>query len=260
LNDLHLYYEEMGTGVPLLLLHGLGSSGRDWEMQTAFFRTRYRVITVDARGHGRSSKPPGPYSVPQMADDVARLLEAIDAAPAHLVGLSMGGMLGFQLALDRPELLRTLTIVNSAPALVPHSFGQRLQLWQRYALIYLFGMERVGAMLSKRLFPRPEQAELRRLTRERIGANDKRAYLAAMRALVGWSVAHRLEEIDCPTLVVAADRDYTSLAEKEAYVRRLPHAELAVIANAHHAVPMEHPVRFNEIVADFLTRHDSTAD
>ena len=110
-------------------------------------------------------------------------------------------------------------------------------------------------MLSKRLFPRPEHAELRRLSRERIGANDRRAYLDAMRALVGWSVADRLGEIRCPTLVIAADRDYTPLADKEAYVRRLPSAELAVIEDAHHAVPMEHPVRFNQILDQFLVRH-----
>ena len=90
LNDIGLYYEIIGEGAPLLFIHGLGSSIRDWEPQVDFFAERYKVILFDVRGHGKSSKPPGPYSIPQFAADTANLLEKLEVAPVHVVGISMG--------------------------------------------------------------------------------------------------------------------------------------------------------------------------
>ena len=82
--------------------------------------------------------------------------------------------------------------------------------------------------------------------------NDPRAYLASMLALVNWSVARRLEEIQIPTLVIAADQDYTPVAVKEAYAARMPQAVLSVIEDAHHAVPVERPEQFNRVLRAFL--------
>jgi len=93
-NDIELYYETAGEGEPLLLLHGLGSSVRDWERQIPEMAKSYRVIACDVRGHGRSEKPPGPYSMSQFARDVAGLLRALDIPSVHICGLSIGGMIG----------------------------------------------------------------------------------------------------------------------------------------------------------------------
>mgnify|MGYP006277452141 CR=1 FL=1 len=104
-----IHYEEQGSGAPLLLIHGLGSSGRDWALQRPFVQARHRVITCDLRGHGRSDCPPGPYSIPQFARDVALLLRHCEASPAHVVGLSMGGMVALELAVHNRRALRSLT-------------------------------------------------------------------------------------------------------------------------------------------------------
>src|SRR5438105_12464497 len=117
-NGIELHYESAGEGPPLLFLHGLGSSGQDWRRQVRAFTDRFRVITYDVRGHGASDKPPGPYSVPLFAQDAAALLRELETGPAHLCGLSMGGMIAFQLAVDFPELVQTMTIVNSGPSMV----------------------------------------------------------------------------------------------------------------------------------------------
>lgn len=101
--DIRLYYETCGQGAPLLLLHGLGSSARDWEHQASVFAERYRVVIPELRGHGRSDKPPGPYSMPLLANDIASLIESLDIAPAHVVGLSLGGFVAFQLVLDHRD-------------------------------------------------------------------------------------------------------------------------------------------------------------
>src|SRR5262245_47763018 len=119
--DCSIHYEIQGKGDVVLLLHGLGSSVRDWELQIPALAERYTVLAVDMRGHGRSDKPSGPYSVAIFARDVAAVLRALALGPAHVVGISMGGMIGFQLAVDAPSLVRSFVVVNSGPALVPRT-------------------------------------------------------------------------------------------------------------------------------------------
>jgi 3-oxoadipate enol-lactonase len=252
--DIQLYYETTGQGELLLFIHGLGSSTRDWEKQVAFFSRRYQVITFDVRGHGRSDKPPGPYRVSLFAADTAALIKALGIDPAHVVGLSMGGMIAFQLAIDTPNLVKSLVIVNSGPEFVPRSFKDRLWILQRLLVVRLLGMDNLGKVLGKRLFPKPDQKHLRRMMIERWAENDKRAYLAAFRAIVGWSVVQRLGEIGCPVLVVAADQDYTPVSFKEAYVTKLQDAELAIISDSRHLTPVDRPEQFNEVLMTFLSK------
>lgn len=254
LDDVDLYYDVIGEGEPILFIHGLGSSGRDWREQIHHFGTRYRVITVDVRGHGQSGKPPGPYSVLLFTEDIVKLLVSLDMAPLHVVGLSMGGMIGLQLAVSRPHLVRSLVIVNSWTELIPRTLRDRWQMWQRFLIVRLLGMRKMGEVLSRRLFPKPEQEELRQLMVERWAENDGRSYRDTMKALFGWSITDRIGEISCPTLVIASDGDYTPVATKEAYVAQIPGAELVVIEDARHALPMEHPAQFNQVLNTFLQR------
>lgn len=252
IGDVELYYEVEGQGEPLVLIHGLGSSTRDWEYQVPFFARDYRVLAVDVRGHGRSDKPRGPYSMPMFARDVAGLLEGIEAAPAHVVGISMGGMIAFQLAVDRPELVRSLVVVNSMPDMVVRTLAQRLAVWQRMIIAPLLGMKKMAEVLGGRLFPKLEQGELRAEFVKRWEENDPRAYREALKAITGWSVGDRLGGIGCPVLVVSGDEDYTPVEAKAAYVNRLPRARLVVIADSRHGTPVDQPEAFNEAVAAFL--------
>ncbi|MHA6493987.1 alpha/beta fold hydrolase [Pseudomonas borbori] len=250
-----LYYEELGQGAPLLLVHGLGSSTRDWEYQVAELAKHYRVIALDVRGHGRSDKPRERYSIAGFADDVAALIEHLQLGPVHLVGISMGGMIGFQLGVDHPQLLRTLTVVNSGPEVKARSPRDYLEIAKRWTLSRLLSLDTIAKALGKLLFPKPEQAELRRKIEERWPQNDKRAYLASLDAIIGWGVRERLTRITCPTLVVSADRDYTPVTQKEAYVRELPNARLLVIEDSRHATPLDQPERFNSSLLAFLAEH-----
>lgn len=252
IGDVELYYEVAGRGVPLLFLHGLGSSSRDWKRQVSHFAEYYRVLICDMRGHGRSSKPPGPYSVELFAADTAELAEALDLVPAHVVGLSMGGMVGLQLAADRPALVRSLTVVNSLPEVRVQSLRRRWKFFVRRLFVRLFGMRAVGRVLARRLFPEAAHAEIREEFARRWAKNDKEAYLASIDAIAGWSVAQRLSVITCPTLFITADQDYTSVAEKRAYAAQMPNADVKVIPNARHAVPVERPEAFNEVLEAFL--------
>ncbi len=255
-NDIDLYYEIFGEGEPLLFIHGLGSSSRDWEMQIDFFVQNYQVITIDVRGHGKSGKPPGPYSIPLFAEDTAKLLQGLGVSPAHILGISLGGMIALQLGVSHPEVVKSLIIVNSTPELIPRTLRGQLQIWQRLLIVRLMGVRKMGEVLGNRFFPNQDQQELRSIFVERWAENDKAAYLEAMKAVIGWSVVDRLEEIRCPTYVIGADGDYFPTEEKEIYVRRIPGAELRVIEDARHALPAEKPGEFNEVVKAFLSRQD----
>lgn len=257
INNIDLYYEISGQGQPVVFIHGLGSSTGDWELQTPFFSKQFQVITLDVRGHGQSQKPPGPYSIPLFASDVAAFIEALDIAPAHIVGISMGGMIAFQLAVDRPDLIRSMVIVNSGPEVVPHTLKEYWFVASRLLLVYLFSMRKIGEVIGGGLFPKPEQVKARQQFVERWAENDKRAYVAAMRAIVGWSVTEHLPKMNIPTLILTGDRDNTTVEAKEKYMAKLPQAELVVIENSGHASPVDQPELFNEALMAYLAKQAS---
>jgi len=252
ISDIDMYYEIHGEGQPLLFLHGLGSSTRDWELQIPYFDDRFKIIICDLRGHGSTSKPCGPYSIGQFAGDVAELLYGLKIFPVHLAGISMGGMVAFEFAIQYPKLLKSLVIINSYPETRIENFKDRLMAWRRYLLLDVLGIRRMGAVLANHLFP--EQEDLRTKFVKRWSENDKHAYRESLRAIVGWDVENRIHEITCPTLVVASDEDYFPLIEKQDYVRKMRNAKLVVIEKARHAVTVQKPEKFNQILDEFLAK------
>jgi pimeloyl-ACP methyl ester carboxylesterase len=227
--EIEMYYEVIGEGENLLLIHGLGSSTRDWEFQVPVFSQKYQVITIDLRGHGNSNKPKGPYSMQMFAADIAELLKKLGIKSTHVLGISLGGGIAFQFAVDYPSLVKSLIIVNAG-----------------------IEIKKMGKVLAPRLFIKPEQEDLRQKLIERWAENDKKAYLSSMRALIGWSVRDQLNKINCPTLVIGSDEDYAPSSVKEEYTALLSNAKFIEIQDARHAVPVEKPKEFNEIVMNFL--------
>ncbi|MEK7239666.1 MAG: alpha/beta fold hydrolase [Gemmatimonadota bacterium] len=255
-----IHYEVAGAGEPVLFLHGLGSSTLDWELQVAAFSGRYRTIAIDARGSGESrdlQKPSGPFRVAEFAGDALAVLDHLGATPAHVVGLSMGGVVAFEMAVTRPQALRSMTIVNSAPAFEVRGVGAVATIWLRRIISRLFGPKGMARILAPKLFPKLEHAPLREKFIARMARNRRGAYIATQRVVLGWSVADRLESIEVPTLVVGAGHDYPFLSNKQAWARRMPRAEYVEIPDTHHALPIEAPGPFNAVLGAFLARHAS---
>lgn len=252
LNDIELHYTSTGEGDPVLLLHGLGSSVDDWELQVPALAKSHRVVAVDLRGHGKSDKPSEPYSMALFASDVRNVIRFLRLGPVHVVGISMGGAVAFELAASAPETVRSLTIVNSGPEAIPRTFAQRAGIKMRFAMLRLFGLPTLAKVVAKKLFPKPEQAAERATFIERCTKNDPAAYKSALRAIVGWSVKSRLQDIACPILVVTGDRDYTPVSIKEEYMPLLRDARLEVIRDSGHFTSFDQPARLNELLLGFF--------
>ncbi|HEY5947489.1 MAG TPA: alpha/beta fold hydrolase [Kofleriaceae bacterium] len=257
--DAELHYEERGQGDPVVLLHGLGSSTEDWEPQIAALAPRYRVIAIDMRGSGRSrdlTHPGGPFSIATFAADTVAVIDHLGAAPAHIVGLSMGGMVAFQLAVDHARVVRTMTIINSGPALVPRGWQEHAMIATRLALAATWGPKGMAKLLAPKLFP--DNAQLRRTFRERMARNDRQAYAATQRAAVGFDVVARIGTIEAPALIVASDHDYTPVARKQGYARLMRNARVVVVPDSRHALPIEDPRKLQPILDAFLEEHRNT--
>ncbi len=253
--DIEMYYEITGEGDPLLLIHGLGSSIRDWEEQIPVFSKKFQVIAVDLRGHGKTDKPKGPYSIKMFAEDIAELLNNLENKQVNILGISLGGGVALQFAVDYPDFVKSLIIVNSTSEVRVDSFKQKREFIKRTFIIKLVGMKKMGEVLAPRLFIKPEQEEKRIKLIERWAENDKKAYLAALYTLKGWSVQDKLNSILSPTLVIGSDEDYTPSSIKEEYTALIPNAKFVEVEDARHALPMEKPEEFNEIVMKFLLEH-----
>jgi pimeloyl-ACP methyl ester carboxylesterase len=255
-NNTGIYYEVIGQGKPLLFIHGLASSSRSWKKQVPFFAQYYRVVTFDIRGHGRSDRPLLlPYSVKLFAADAVELMRALGIGSAHVVGFSMGGMVGFQLAVDAPEMVRSLVAVNCCPEGSMRTFNDGIECFRHMLFLPFNGMRNKVQNGAKQPEPAADGEASPRSVIRRMAVNNKLAYANAFGALMKWSVADRLGDIKCPTLMIASDADFIPVSIKAGYVSKMPNAQLVVISNARHAAPREQADEFNAMLLEFLSKH-----
>lgn len=252
INNIKTYFEVYGSGTPILFIHGLGSGTEGWKYQVEFFSKKHKVYLYDVRGHGKSDKPSEGYSVEQFALDCYSFIKEVIGEPTHIVGISMGGIIAFQLAVDFPEQILSLTIVNSIPEFRIKGFKLKTKFWMRVLLTWLFGMKFIGTALSHQLLIGDEFSELRMEFINEWSRNNKKTYLKSLFAMLGWSVANKLANMNVPVLMIASEFDYSSIQTKEYYTNILPQAQLAVIKNSRHALPVEKPSEFNQKVLDFI--------
>lgn len=253
--NVELFYEERGAGPTLAFLHGLGSSTRDWSLQLDHFSKRFRCLAFDLPGSGQSKDldhPQGPFTVPGFARAVAGGLRLLGGA-AHVVGLSMGGMTGLQLALDAPDVVRSLAVVNAVASVNPKTLKDKALLGLRGLLTVTLGPKGVARLVAPRLFPKPEHAALRSTFIEQLSQLEPVTYAAVSRAVMGWSVEDRVAQLAPPVLFVSADGDYTPIAAKQELVARIRGAKLVVVPDSHHALPVECPAPFNAVIDEWLT-------
>jgi pimeloyl-ACP methyl ester carboxylesterase len=249
-----IYWDEAGQGDPILLIMGLGYTSDAWYRIRTVLSPKYRTIALDNRGVGRSDLPPGPYPIALMASDAAVVLDAAGAQRAHVFGISMGGMIAQEFALQYPARVRSLILgcttaggPNSVPAaaesveLLMSRANMTLEDAARAAVPFIYDAatprERIEQDLAIRRpwYPRPE------------------AYLAQLQGILTWESFSRLSDIKAPTLVIHGESDLLIPAgNAKLLAEKIPGAKLVLLPHASHIFPTDQPELTHRAILNFL--------
>ncbi|MCU0757882.1 MAG: alpha/beta hydrolase [Steroidobacteraceae bacterium] len=233
-----LYYLDRGSGEPVLLIHGLGSSSADWAFQIPALEPRCRVLAPDLPGCGHSAAPVGGYEIAGMARALWALVDGLALPAINLVGFSLGGSVALEMALQRPAAVPRLALINSLATYRIDHWRKWLEARVPAALVRVIGMQGMARLVAKRSFPLPWQHEMRRRVVEVIGAVPAKTYLGMAGALERWSALERLARLPCRSLVIASEFDFTPVAEKQLLAERIG-GSLVVVRGSRHGTPFD---------------------
>jgi len=257
-HDINLYYEIHGSGFPVVFISGLGAGTWAWEPQIPFFSRRYQMISFDNRGAGRSSTPPGPYSIEQMALDSIRLLHSLDIDKTFVVGLSMGGMIAQELALILPHRISGLVLAATHPGGMMRISGSP-EVYER--LINNNGLSQeeiveknIPALFSpKTVSHRPKIIQAYRERQKDIPEQPEHAFAAQQEAIQEFDCSKRLSKIKAPTLVLAGEDDQLIPAENaRRMAEHIPDSQVSILPDAGHLIHMEQTQEFNKAIDTFF--------
>ena len=246
-NGIGLHITDQGPkdGPAVVFANSLGTDLRLWDALLPLLPAGLRLVCYDKRGHGLSANPPGPYTIDQLADDAAGLIEALDLRDVVFVGLSIGGLIGQALALKRPDLLRALVVSNSAAKIGTD------QMWNdRVNAIREFGLIAVGAPTMERWFSpgfraTPELALWQRML-ERQPADG---YIACCQAIASADLRREVGAIKLPVQMIAGSLDGSTPPELvRASGQLIPGSRYAEIDGAGHLPCVEAAPRYAEIL------------
>jgi pimeloyl-ACP methyl ester carboxylesterase len=253
-NGCRIYWEESGAGDPLLLIMGLGYSHEMWHRTRPEMAKHYRTIVFDNRGVGKSDVPAGAYAISQMADDAAAVLDAAGVERAHVYGISMGGMIAQEMALNHPERVRSLILgctgcggvhaVAAAPAVIQMLMARAMMTAEE-------GVEAMVPFIYGAATPREridEDLAIRQRTFPQAAG-----YLGQVQGIMAWSCFDRLPNIHVPTLVLHGDADQLVPVENgRILARKIPGARLTLFEKASHIYPTDAPEASNQAALSFL--------
>ncbi|MGA0608483.1 alpha/beta fold hydrolase [Phenylobacterium sp. VNQ135] len=247
---------QAGQGRPVVFIHGLGWDHSLWGGAMTRLLDRYLTIAGDTRGHGASDKPEGPYSVDLFADDWADLISSLTDEKVLIVGFSLGGMIAQTLALEHPDRVGALVLVNTSCRSPAH--GQA-HMKARMSAMQDKGPQAAAMLAAESVFSKAwrdaHPTELADFVDWRV-AQDHRALGEAMRAASSFDVCDRVGALGVPVLVITALGDELMAPADQALLRTLiPHAEYAEIDRSGHMVPIEQAEAFEQALEAFLARH-----
>jgi pimeloyl-ACP methyl ester carboxylesterase len=255
-----IHFEESGDGDETIVFsHGLLWSTRLYDPQVAVLSSDYRCIAYDHRGQGQSDVPDGPLvDMETLYLDAVRLIEARDAGPCHFVGLSMGGFVGLRLAARRPDLLRSLTLLDTAADPEPASHVpkyRKLNAVARYLGIGWVSGQVLPIMFGESFLTDPNRAGEREKWRAELERNRKTIYKAVNGVIYRPSVEREASTIDVPTLVLWGEEDAAISRERcEALTDLIDGAQFRTIPKAGHSSTVENPEFVTRKIRAFLER------
>jgi len=226
----------MATKIKLLLLHGLGSSGEDWFFQKEALSPYFEVITPDLPRKGT------------IAEIAALCAEQL---PAYVGGLSFGGCVALQMALDFPEKVKGLILINTTSCMADTN---RFLRGFRAVSIRLFPMNIIAKAISWLTFPKKNQKLFRIICEERVSRWSKKEFLALYNELITFDVKERLEELQMPTLILTGGKDLLiSPANSTILKEKIPNATQVIIQDAGHVLPVDSADECNCHIKQFIS-------
>jgi len=254
INRITLGYEDRGTGLPLVFLHAFPLSRRMWDSQLLYLSRRFRVVTIDLRGHGESDAPLWRYRLEESADDVNGLLDHLAIDRAVLIGLSMGGYLAFAFYRQYARRVKGLVLADTRAG--ADSAEGREGRFQMAQTAYKKGASAIAELMLPKLFVPATLAgkpEIVRQVRSIIEANEISGIAGDLMAMAERpDSSAMLPTISCPTLIIVGEEDVaTPPAESRFMADKIPGARLAVIPAAGHLSNVEQPDVFNRVVEEF---------
>lgn len=263
LNGARIHYRTAGSGPETVVFaHGLLWSSEMFAPQIEALSDRYRCIAFDFRGQGRSQVTDAGYDMDTLAVDAAALIERLGAAPCHLVGLSMGGFVAMRVAARRPELVRSLILLETSADAEPSENVPRYRLLNFVAR--WFGLSLVTSRVMPIMFGEKFLTDDGRTTerahyRAILSANHRIGISRAVRGVIDRQpIAPELGRIRAPTLVLVGDQDVATVPAKSARIRDLiPGATLVTIPGAGHTSTLEEPAAVTAAIESFLATRPS---
>jgi 3-oxoadipate enol-lactonase len=243
-----------GGGPWLTFIHQLGGDLSVWDQLAGYFRDDYTVLRYDVRGHGQSALSNQPFSVSDLSDDLAALLDALDAPTTHLVGMSMGGMIAQQFAVDHASRVDSLTIADSTSGTLPENraiWDQRAHAARTDGMAALMPATLSRWLTAEFQAAHPEAVEP---IREVLANTLPEGYAMACEALRDFDIRSKLGSIRCPTLTVAGRHDAgTPPAATQAIADAIEGAQFELL-DAAHLAPIEQSHRFAALLETFLEK------
>jgi 3-oxoadipate enol-lactonase len=255
-----IYWDEQGSGEPLLLIMGLSYPSYMWHRSRPVFAKSYRTIALDNRGVGQSDAPPGVYSIALMASDAAAVLDAAGLESAHVFGASMGGMIAQEFALQYPHRVRSL-VLGSTAAGGPHAVQAQ--------------PEALEALLRRDVTPEESKEAIipfiydPATSRERIDEDmvirmkwypASQGYMGQLQGIFGWEASSRLAQITAPTLVIHGESDrLVPPGNARLIAERIPGAKLVLIPHASHIFATDQPAAAHDAILEFLATQQPRA-
>lgn len=249
-----IYWDEQGSGEPLLLIMGLSYPSYMWHRTRPFLAQNFRTIAFDNRGIGQSDVPEGVYPIAQMASDAAAVLDAASVPSAHVFGVSMGGMIAQEFALQYPQRVRSLILgcTNAGGSHVVNAAPEVLQILMRQGMtpeeakeaiipfIYDAGTPRArideDMVIRMKWYPTPQ------------------GYFGQLQGILAWEAYSRIAQIKSPTLIIHGETDQlVPVANAHLIAERIPHAKLVLIPHASHVFETDQPGVANRAIMEFLS-------
>lgn len=260
-----LYYEEVGSGAPIVFVHEFAADHRSWEGQMRHFGQRYRCITWSARGYPPSDVPetPDSYSQNRAADDILAILEHLELPQAHIVGLSMGGFATLHFGFRHATRAKSLVVAgvgygaekqeatkfkSEADTVAKTLLGEGMQ---KFAEKYAYGPTRVQ---FENKDPRGfAQFKTELGEHSALGSANTQIGVQGARPSL-YDLVEQMRALTVPTLILTGDEDWPCLAPGILMKREIPSAALSVMPNCGHTINLEDPDQFNRLVGEFVVQ------